>query len=102
MAQSQQRSDDPNRGSAMIAAAIVGAALILSWGMSGGGPRYQIAGAGDTVVRLDNDSGELLACNQQRCVRVEAPDREKVLGPLRIQMQGGKPENALPAPEQNR
>lgn len=46
MAQSQQRHEDPHRGSAMIAAAIVGAALILSWGMSGSQQRYQVAGGG--------------------------------------------------------
>ena len=97
MAQPEQRRDDPNRGSAMIAAAIVAAALIVSWGMSGSEPRYQIAGGGDSVVRLDTDSGELLACNQQRCVRVEAPDRAKVLGPLKVTINKTSTENKLPA-----
>ena len=98
MAQPDNRRDDANRGSAMIAAAIVGAALIVSWGISSGEPRYQIAGAGDTLVRLDTDSGELLACNQQRCVRVEAPDRTKTLGPLKVVLDDAQKQNALPAP----
>ena len=58
-------------------------------------PRYQIAGAGDTVVRMDTDSGELIACNQQRCARVEPPDRAKTFGPLTVQFDS-EPEPALP------
>src|SRR5262245_60929626 len=54
--------DHPNKGPAIIAAAIVGAALILSWGNSQSEPRYQIASSGDGVVRMDTDSGELIAC----------------------------------------
>ena len=64
-----------DRGSALIAASVIGAALILSWGMSSSEPRYQIAASGDMVVRMDTDSGELIACDQQRCVRVQPPAR---------------------------
>lgn len=84
-----------DRGSVLIAASIVGAALIVSWGMSSSAPRYQLAGAGDTIVRMDTDSGELIACNQQRCARVEPPDRAKTFGPLTIQYDS-KSEPALP------
>lgn len=85
-----------DRGSALIAAAIFGGALVLSWGISGAQPRYQIAAAGDTVVRMDTDSGELIACNEQRCARVEPPDRAKTFGPLTVQYQS-KEEAALPS-----
>jgi hypothetical protein len=89
-----------DRGNAIIALAIVGAAFIISWGMSSSEPRYQLAGAGDTIVRLDTDSGELIACNQQRCARVEPPDRAKTFGPLTVQFQSD-PERSLPKPETN-
>jgi hypothetical protein len=92
--QSRERAD---RGTAIIAAAIIGAAFIISWGMSRSEPRYQLAASGDTVVRMDTDSGELIACNRQRCARVEPPDRAKTFGPLTVQFDS-KPENALPAP----
>jgi hypothetical protein len=87
-----------NRGSMLIAGAIVAAALILSWGLSSSQPRYAIAAAGDTVVRMDGDSGELIACNQQRCARVEPPDRAKTFGPVTVQYES-KPEPALPKGE---
>lgn len=99
-----QRPSEPvrsDRGSALIAAAIVGAALILSWGMSGSAPRYQLAASGDTVVRMDTDSGELLACNRQRCARVQPPARAKTFGPLTFQVGGSEEQPALPAPETN-
>ena len=93
----QPRAD---RGSVLIAISVIGAALVLSWGMSSSQPRYQLAASGDTVVRMDTDSGELIACNQQRCARVEPPDRAKTFGPVTIQYPS-KAEPALPAPEQN-
>ena len=95
----QMRAD---RGRVLIAAAVIGAAFVLSWGMSSSQPRYQLAASGDMVVRMDADRGELIACNQQRCARVEPPDREKVIGPLTVKYQS-KAEAALPAPkpEQN-
>lgn len=86
-----------DRGSALIAAAIFGGALVLSWGMSGSGPRYQLAASGETVVRLDTDSGELIACNSQRCARIEAPDRAKTFGPLTVRIDNSKETAALPA-----
>ena len=85
-----------NRANLLTPAAIVAAALIVSWGMSSNQPRYQLAASGDTVVRMDTDSGELIACNQQRCARVEPPDRAKILGPLTMKYES-KPETALPA-----
>lgn len=78
---------DPGRftqGNGVIAAAIVIAAVIVSWGSSGSQPRYQIAGSGSMIVRLDTDSGELIGCDQQGCRRIEAPDRAKTWGPLRV------------------
>ena len=60
----------PDRGPGIIAAAIVRAALILSWGMSRSEPRYQLASAGDAVVRMDTDSGELIACNAKASNRL--------------------------------
>lgn len=92
-----QRSSPPpvDRGKALIAAAILGGALVLSWGMSGNGYRYQIAASGDTVVRLDTDSGEMIACNRQRCTRVEPPDRAKTFGPLTVEF-GSEKSEALP------
>ena len=78
--------DQGNKGNVIIAAAIVGAALILSWGNSRDEPRYQIASSGDGVVRVDADSGEMIACNAQRCARVQPPDRAKTFGPLTIEV----------------
>ncbi|MFL6753181.1 MAG: hypothetical protein ACJ8FL_08185 [Sphingomicrobium sp.] len=91
----QARAD---RGSVLIAASVIGAALILSWGLSSGAPRYQLAASGETVVRMDTDSGELIACNQQRCARVEPPDRAKMLGPFKFQFGTPAKKPALPAP----
>jgi hypothetical protein len=64
--------------------------------MSSSEPRYQLAAAGDTIVRMDNDSGEVIACNRQGCARVEPPDRAKTFGPLTVQYPS-KPEPALPS-----
>jgi hypothetical protein len=86
------------RGPAIIAAAIVGAALILSWGNSRGEPRYQIASTGDSVVRMDTDSGEMIACSVQRCSRVQPPDRAKTFGPLTIEVGDDAEKKAPPAP----
>jgi hypothetical protein len=83
---STSNDDRPDRGSAIIAAAIVGAALILSWGLSGSEPRYQLASSGSTVVRMDTDSGELIACDAQQCRRVQPPDRARAFGPLAVEL----------------
>ena len=87
--------DQGNKGNVIIAAAIVGAALILSWGKSWDEPRYQIASSGDGVVRMDTDSGEMIACNAQRCARVQPPDRAKTFGPLTIEV-GDEAEKKAP------
>jgi hypothetical protein len=92
------RSD---RGSVLIAASVIGAALILSWGMSSSQPRYQLAGSGDMVVRMNTDSGELIACNPQRCARIEPPDRARTFGPLTHQIGDSKERPKLPPPETN-
>ena len=84
-----------DRGSAVIAVAIVGAALILSWGMSSSEPRYQLASSGEAVVRMDTDSGEMIACTAQRCNRVQPPDRAKTFGPLTVEI-GDSAEQAKP------
>lgn len=90
-----QASD--NRGPGIIAAAMVGASLILSWGMSSGEPRYQLASSGDGVVRMDTDSGEMIACNAQGCRRIEQASRSKTFGPLTVEIDGDR-DKALPAP----
>lgn len=94
-------NENNQRGAAMIAAAIVGAALVLSWGMGRGGARYQIASAGETIVRLDTGSGDMLACNQQRCVKVEAGVSEQRFGPVGIVVDKATSQTALPAPDPN-
>jgi hypothetical protein len=93
-------SDEDNRrkDSAIIAVAIVGAALILSWGISKDEPRYQIASSGDGVVRMDTDSGEMIACNGQGCRRIEPPSRAKTFGPLTIEVGDDAEKKAPPAP----
>ena len=73
--------------------------MILSWGMSRSEPRYQLASAGDAVVRMDTDSGELIACNAQRCSRVQPPDRARTFGPLTVEIGDDEEQKALPAPE---
>lgn len=90
--------DRRDRGSAFIAAAILGAALILSWGTSKSEPRYQLASSGEAVVRMDTDSGELIACNAQRCNRVQPPDRARTFGPLTVEISDPEEQKALPAP----
>lgn len=91
-----QASD--NRGPGIIAAALIGAALILSWGNSRDEPRYQLASSGDGVVRMDTDSGEMIACNAQRCSRVQPPDRSKTFGPLTIEVGEEAEKRGPPAP----
>ncbi len=95
---STQDDDRRDRGSAFIAAAILGAALILSWGKSNSEPRYQLASSGDAVVRMDTDSGELIACTAQRCSRVQPPDRARTFGPLTVEIGGDAEKKALPPP----
>ena len=94
----QPADDRRDRGSSIIAAAILGAALILSWGMSKSEPRYQLASSGEAVIRMDTDSGELIACNAQRCSRVQPPDRAKTFGPLTVEIGDSDEQTKLPAP----
>ena len=92
----QPRSD---RGNAMIAAAIVAGALILSFGLSSATPRYQLVASSGAVVRMDNDSGAMIACDLQQCRPVQPPDRAATLRPVRRLI--GSPEadpKQLPAP----
>src|SRR6478672_7385278 len=66
------------RGRALIAAAIVAASLVIYWGMPEA-PHYQLAASGSAVVRMDTDSGEMIACDMQRCTRIMEPDRAKTI-----------------------
>ena len=86
-----------HRGSAFIAAAILGAAMILSWG-GPDEPRYQLASSGDGVVRMDTDSGEMIACNAQRCNRVQPPARARSFGPVTFEIGDDEEKKAPPAP----
>jgi hypothetical protein len=86
-----------HRGSAFIAAAILGAAMILSWRGSDE-PRYQLASSGDGVVRMDTDSGEMIACNAQRCTRVQPPARARSFGPVTFEIGDEAEKKAPPAP----
>ena len=86
------RSD---RATNILAGAIIGAALIISWGMSSSEPRYQLAGSGDSVVRMDTDSGALIACNTSGCTEVQAPDRAKTLGFLTVEVDRSKERKVL-------
>jgi hypothetical protein len=74
------------QGNGVIAAGIVIAALILAWGSPSKEPRFQIAGSGNGVVRLDTDSGEMLACDMQGCRRIELPMRARTWGPVTLQV----------------
>jgi len=89
-----------NRHSFLIAGSILGAALILSWGMPRSTPKYQLAASGDTIVRMNTESGAMIACNPQRCARVELPRHSEKFGPVTIEHEP-KAEPALPKPQQN-
>ena len=69
-------------GSVLLAAAIVCGALILSWGSPRPGPHYQLAASGNAIVRLDTDSGALIACDLQACHRIQAPAAAQTLNPI--------------------
>ena len=87
-----------NRHSVLIAGSILGAALILSWGMPRSTPKYQLAASGDMIVRLNSESGNLMVCNQQRCTRVEPSRHSESFGPITIE-HPPKAEPALPKAE---
>lgn len=86
------------REGALIAAAIVVGSLILSWGGGNSEPRYQIAGSGDSVVRMDTDSGEMIACSNSGCVQVQEPDRTQNFGIVGIRVENSK--DKLPPPKE--
>lgn len=81
-------------GAGLLAGAIVAAALIVSWGISRSSPHYQLASSGSAVVRMDTDSGELIACTTQGCMEVEEPDRAKTFEALGLKAPPTKPEPA--------
>ena len=87
-----------NRHSVLIAASILGAALILSWGMPRSTPKYQLAASGDRIVRLNTESGVLMVCDPQRCTRVEPGRHSESFGPITIEHEG-KAATALPTVE---
>lgn len=99
MAEFDSQGEAMRRAGAMIAAAIVAGSLVLSWGMSREEQRYQAAAVGDSLVRLDTQSGEMLACNQQGCVRVEAAVREQRIGPIGVVVDRTESKSGLPAPK---
>jgi len=88
------------REGALIAASIVAAAVILSWGMSNDTPRYELAGAGSSVVRMNTDSGELIACSDRGWRRIQPPDRAKAFGSVGIQIGRDDAPPQLPANNQ--
>ena len=59
-------------GNVLVAAAIVCGALILSWRSPTSEPRYQLAASGSAIVRLDTESGALIACDLQTCHQIQA------------------------------
>lgn len=67
---------------ALLAAAIICGALILTWNSSSSVPRYQLATSGNAIVRLDTDSGALIACDLQACHQIEAAAPGQSLNPL--------------------
>ena len=87
-----------NRNSVLIAASVVAAALILSWGMPRSTPKYQLAASGDRIVRLNTESGVLMVCDPQRCTRVEPGRHSESFGPITIE-HDEKAEPALPKAE---
>jgi hypothetical protein len=72
----EQETPSPRvREGALIAVSIVAASLILSWGLSGSDYRYQVAASENAVVRLDTDSGEMIACTSASQDRTEGTER---------------------------
>jgi len=67
---------------ALLAAAIICSALILSWGSPSSAPRYQVAASGNEIVRLDTDSGSLIACDLQKCHQIQAAAPKQTLNPI--------------------
>ena len=97
MTDNDTRPVRPVQGSGAIALAIVAAAFILAWASPNPVPRYQLAAGDGVVMRLDTDSGSVLACGTNGCRQVLAPDRAKTLGPIGIQIGNDDPPPQLPA-----
>jgi len=74
----------------LIALAIVAAAAIIAYGSGDEVPRYQLVSTADAVVQMDTDSGELIACNLQRCVQIRPPDRARTANAVRNMLPGAK------------
>jgi hypothetical protein len=49
-------------------------------------------------VRMDTDSGEMIACNAQRCSRVQPPARSRSFGPVTFEIGDDAEKKAPPAP----
>ena len=82
-------------GNAVLALAIVVAAAILSFNRSDDEePRYQLVASGDSVVRMDTDSGAMIACNRAGCTEVQPPARAVTAKSIRLALPGGKSETA--------
>lgn len=55
-------------GAVMVAGALIGAGIYMS---SGSEPQtYQAFASGGEVFRVNTDSGTIIACNAQRCMKV--------------------------------
>jgi len=90
----------PVQGTGPIALAIIAAAFILAWASPNPVPRYQLAAGGGSVVRLDTDSGAILACGVDGCRQVQPPDRARTLGPIGIQIGNDNAPAKLPTNKQ--
>jgi hypothetical protein len=101
MSSPDDRRFRPAQGSGAIALAIVAAAFILAWASPNPVPRYQLAAANGSIVRLDTDSGAIIACSASGCRQIRQPDRAKTLGPIGIQIGKDNEPAQLPANEQS-
>lgn len=83
---SNHRSSGVSKDAGLIALAIVVGAATVAYGLPDG-PRYQVAagGAGE-VVRLDQRTGEVIACGGGRCRQVVTPARAAQIGPIGIEV----------------
>lgn len=91
MEQDDNQGGRTERGPTIIAVAIVLGSLVLGWSLRDDGPRYQLAGSGTSVVRMDSDSGEMIACDKAGCNRIQLPDRARTFGPLTVEFRDDDP-----------
>lgn len=73
---------DNGGSNVLVAAAIILGALILSWRSPASDSHFQLAASGNTIVRLDTESGALIACNLQACHQIEAPAPAQTGNPI--------------------